>query len=62
VLLSKFICTGLVTEGLTGDGVRNVELVHETRTEIRRQLGRALAIREVDAGSCNAKLGGGTKR
>jgi Ni,Fe-hydrogenase III small subunit len=53
VLLSKFIRTGLVTEPLNGDAARNVELAHETRAEIRRQLGRALAIREVDAGSCN---------
>jgi Ni,Fe-hydrogenase III small subunit len=53
VLLSKFIRTGLVTESLNGDAARNVELAHETRAEIRRHLGRALAIREVDAGSCN---------
>ena len=53
MLLSKFIRTGLVTEPLTGDAARNVELAHATRAEIRRQLGRALAIREVDAGSCN---------
>ncbi len=53
MLLSKFIRTGLVTEPLNGDPARNVELAHETRAEIRRHLGRALAIREVDAGSCN---------
>lgn len=52
MLLSKFIRTGLVTELLNGDAARNVELAHETRAEIRRHLG-ALAIREVDAGSCN---------
>ena len=53
MLLSKFIRTGLATDPLTGDPARNVELAHETRAEIRRHLGRALAIREVDAGSCN---------
>jgi Ni,Fe-hydrogenase III small subunit len=53
VLLSKIIRTGLVTEPLTGDQARFVELVRETRAEIRHHLGRALAIREVDAGSCN---------
>jgi Ni,Fe-hydrogenase III small subunit len=53
VLLSKIIRTGLVTEPLNGDPARNIELAHETRAEIRHHLGRALAIREVDAGSCN---------
>jgi Ni,Fe-hydrogenase III small subunit len=53
VLLSKFIRSGIVTEPLNGDAARNVELARETGTEIRRHLGRSLAIREVDAGSCN---------
>jgi Ni,Fe-hydrogenase III small subunit len=53
VLLSKIIRTGLVTEPLNGDSARRIELARETRAEIRRHLGRALAIREVDAGSCN---------
>ena len=42
-----------MTEPLNGGAVRNIELAHETRAEIERHLGRALAIREVDAGSCN---------
>jgi Ni,Fe-hydrogenase III small subunit len=53
VLLSKMFHTGIVTEPLNSDAGRFVELAHETRAEIRRHLGRALAIREVDAGSCN---------
>jgi Ni,Fe-hydrogenase III small subunit len=53
VLLSKILRTGLVTEPLDDEAGKNVEVVRETRAEIRRQLGRALAIREVDAGSCN---------
>ena len=53
MLLSKIIRTGLVTEPLNGGAPISVELAHETRAEIRRHLGRALAIREVDAGSCN---------
>jgi Ni,Fe-hydrogenase III small subunit len=53
VLFSKIIRTGLVTERLNSDSGRPIELAKETGAEIRRQLGRALAIREVDAGSCN---------
>jgi Ni,Fe-hydrogenase III small subunit len=53
VLLSKILRTGLVTEPLSGDATTSVELIRETNGEIRRLLGRALAIREVDAGSCN---------
>ena len=43
----------MVTEPLTSDAARFVELAHEASAEIRRHLGHALAIREVDAGSCN---------
>jgi Ni,Fe-hydrogenase III small subunit len=53
VLLSKILRSGLVTEALDGEAGKNVELIRETRAEIRRHLGRAVAIREVDAGSCN---------
>ena len=53
MLLSKILRTGLVTEPLSSDPARHVELAQETGAEIRRRLGRALAIREVDAGSCN---------
>ena len=53
MLLSKILRTGLVTEPLSGETARHVELARATRAEIRRHLGRALAVREVDAGSCN---------
>ena len=53
MLLSKIFRTGLVTERLGTDSVPHVELARETDSKIRRHLGRALAIREVDAGSCN---------
>src|SRR6266404_8021721 len=52
-LLSKILRTGIVTEPLgTGDS-EVVHLVREVDAEARRLFGRALAIREVDAGSCN---------
>ncbi|HTM09267.1 MAG TPA: hydrogenase, partial [Verrucomicrobiae bacterium] len=38
---------------MDGDSGGAVELARQTGAEIRRRLGRALAIREVDAGSCN---------
>jgi Ni,Fe-hydrogenase III small subunit len=53
MLFSKILRTGLVTEDIGGDTGTAVELVRETGAVIRRRLGRALAIREVDAGSCN---------
>jgi Ni,Fe-hydrogenase III small subunit len=52
VLFSKIFRTGLVTEPLAGDPAV-VTLVREVEAHTRRLLGRALAIREVDAGSCN---------
>ena len=52
-LLSKILRTGIVTEPLgTGDS-EVVHLVREVDAEARRLFGRALGIREVDAGSCN---------
>ena len=51
-LLSKIFKTGIVTEALDGDGEVS-GLVHEIDARTQRLLGRALAIREVDAGSCN---------
>src|SRR5207253_7421470 len=52
-LLSKILRTGIVTEPLgTGDS-EVVHLVREVDAEARRLFGRALAVREVDAGSCN---------
>jgi Ni,Fe-hydrogenase III small subunit len=52
-LFSKILRTGLVTEEIDGDSGGAAELARQTGAEIRRRLGRALAIREVDAGSCN---------
>ena len=52
-LFAKILKTGLATEPLgPGDGDA-VELAREVDARARRLLGRALAIREVDAGSCN---------
>ena len=53
MLFSKILRTGLVTESLSDSSDKFIELVRKTETEIQRHLGRALAIREVDAGSCN---------
>lgn len=52
-LFSKILRTGLVTEEIEGDSGKVIELARDAGEEIRRRLGRALAIREVDAGSCN---------
>ena len=52
-LFSKILRVGLATEPLaTGEG-DIVRLLHEVDARARRLLGRALAIRMVDAGSCN---------
>lgn len=53
MLLSKILRTGLATEPLPGvdDGVITVARAIEAATV--RAIGRALAIRQVDAGSCN---------
>lgn len=53
MLFSKIFRTGLATESLSDSSNKFIELVRKTETEIQRHLGRALAIREVDAGSCN---------
>ncbi len=53
MLLSKILRTGLVTEPVNGEIAKHVEVARQACAEIRRHLGRALAIREVDAGSCN---------
>ena len=52
-LFQKIFKTGLVTEPLGPDDGDLVELVHQVDEKSKRLLGRALAIREVDAGSCN---------
>jgi Ni,Fe-hydrogenase III small subunit len=51
-LFSKIFRTGIVTEPL-GPGDEIVTLGRRLDARVRRVLGRALAIREVDAGSCN---------
>ena len=52
MLFSKIFRTGLVTEPLAGDDTA-VAIAQRLAERTRRLLGRALAIREVDAGSCN---------
>jgi Ni,Fe-hydrogenase III small subunit len=52
-LFSKILQVGLATEPLPAEGQAAVRLLHEIDAQARRLFGRALAIREVDAGSCN---------
>ena len=52
-LLSKMLRVGIVTEPLGPGAPDVVHLLREADAESRRLFGRALAIREVDAGSCN---------
>src|SRR5438876_496589 len=52
-LFSKIWSTGLVTEPLAPGCEESIHIVRELDQKMRRLLGRALAIREVDAGSCN---------
>jgi len=52
-LFQKILRTGIVTEPLGPDDAELVQLVHQIDASARRLLGRSLAIREVDAGSCN---------
>lgn len=52
-LFQKIFQTGLVTEPLGPDDAKVVQLVRQIDQKAKRLLGRALAIREVDAGSCN---------
>ncbi|MBI1801679.1 MAG: NADH-quinone oxidoreductase subunit B family protein [Chloroflexi bacterium] len=51
-LLQKIFRTGIVTEPLAPDD-ETAQLVKQIDAKTKRLLGRALAIREVDAGSCN---------
>ena len=53
LLFSKILRTGLATEPLTAGDDTLLTLAREVEARTRRLLGRALAIREVDAGSCN---------
>jgi Ni,Fe-hydrogenase III small subunit len=52
-LLQKIFQTGLVTEPLAPAETDIIQLVRDIEAQTQRLLGRALAIREVDAGSCN---------
>jgi Ni,Fe-hydrogenase III small subunit len=52
-LFRKIRQTGIVTEPLSGDVADTVTLVREIDRRARSLFGRALAIRHVDAGSCN---------
>ena len=52
-LLSKIWRTGIATEILQAGDPAAIEIGHALEQRITRVLGRALAIREVDAGSCN---------
>ena len=52
-LLKKIWQTGLVTEPLSPEDSEIVQLARQVDQKTQRLLGRALAIREVDAGSCN---------
>jgi Ni,Fe-hydrogenase III small subunit len=49
----KIFQTGIVTEPLGPDEAEIIQLVGQANHKVQRLLGRALAIREVDAGSCN---------
>src|SRR6266566_4818552 len=52
-LFQKIFKTGIVTEPLGPDESEIVQLVKQIDAKTKKLLGRALAIREVDAGSCN---------
>ena len=52
-LFRKIFKTGIVTEPLEPGGEEVFELVKQVDQRSKRLFGRALAIREVDAGSCN---------
>ena len=53
LLFSKILKVGVVTEPLAPSERDVVEVAREVENRARRLLGRAVAIREVDAGSCN---------
>jgi Ni,Fe-hydrogenase III small subunit len=52
-LFSKIRKTGIVTEALDAGDPEAVTIARALERRVSRLLGRALAIREVDAGSCN---------
>ena len=53
LLFRKMLQVGLATERLEPGGEGIVHLLREVDARARRLFGRALAVREVDAGSCN---------
>lgn len=53
LLFSKIWKSGIATEVLQAENPAAVEIGRELERKIRTLFGRALAIREVDAGSCN---------
>jgi Ni,Fe-hydrogenase III small subunit len=52
-LFQKIFKTGIVTEPLGPDEAAVVQLIKQVDEQATRLLGHTLAIREVDAGSCN---------
>src|SRR2546423_13310360 len=52
-LFRKIFQTGIATEPLAPDGDELYDIVRAVDARTRRLFGRALGIREVDAGSCN---------
>ncbi|NTU78620.1 MAG: NADH-quinone oxidoreductase subunit B family protein [Chloroflexales bacterium] len=52
-LFRKIARTGIVTEALPPDDAAEIEVARAINARVQRLLGRALAIRQVDAGSCN---------
>jgi Ni,Fe-hydrogenase III small subunit len=52
-LFGKIFRTGIVTETLASGDLEIVQLAQQIDRSVQQLLGRALAIREVDAGSCN---------
>lgn len=53
LLFSKILRVGLATEPLAPARDGTIELARQVDARARRLFGRALAVREVDAGSCN---------
>ena len=52
-LFQKIFKTGTITEPLTPGDVEEYEIIRTIDARAKRLFGRALAVREVDAGSCN---------
>jgi hypothetical protein len=52
-LIAKIVKTGIATEVLQATDPAALEIGRALEDRIKKLLGRALAIREVDAGSCN---------